>query len=357
MNKPLLLPTCLLISATALAAPPRNGSLENKAQPRPSPCQGDVSQGVRDVWPNGTLLWGNHKKVDTDETSTELASVGLKNVHRRGRGLRGLLLQEGRLIAPSQSPNALIGSILEGSDSDGQPVQVAICSAEPAPKDPSMVWHRIEVWDGTSATWKNPCVATDAVSSPRALAVEGVWDKSGARQTSPGRFTFACENGAIAKCIGWGYKPWTSKDGTSLEDTHQACTRMARADYCGNGRSHTRENTLIDVYDSSGVLARTTQPSASWMPEQASFEAAWTPEGAACLARTRDGEALQAIVEECPTRFDLGAVDLGEGDHCTLSSQEAFTGPALLRNRSYDKSAPASLSSLTARPARASHHP
>ena len=30
---------------------------------------------------------------------------------------------------------------------------------------------------------------------------------------------------------------------------------MVRADYCGDGRSHTREDTTIDMYDGLGVLS------------------------------------------------------------------------------------------------------
>jgi ADYC domain len=153
----------------------------------------------------------------------------------------------------------------------------------------------------------------------------------------PGKFTFACENGAIAKCIGWGYKPWAKKDGHSLADLHQACTRMARADYCGDGRSHTREDNPIDMYDGLAVLTRATEASAGWEPARASFEAAWSPQGALCLARTRDGQAVDAVMAECPGRFEAVAKDLGEGDRCTVLRKGASAEAALLRNHSYGK--------------------
>ena len=50
--------------------------------------------------------------------------------------------------------------------------------------------------------------------------------------------TLACEGGAITKCIRWGYQPWAQHSGSSLKELHQACTRMARADYCGTGLGH-----------------------------------------------------------------------------------------------------------------------
>jgi hypothetical protein len=184
--------------------------------------------------------------------------------------------------------------------------------------------------------WENPCVALGRVPDPRALAVRGAWDASGARQEAPGKLTFACENGAITKCIQWGYKPWEHRAGQSLADLHQACTRMARADYCGNGRSHTHEDTAIDMYDGLGVLAKTTEASADWEPARASFEAAWAPDGATCLAHTRDGRPLETVVQECPERLRAGAaLELGKGERCTVRRTDVSPGSALLRNLSY----------------------
>jgi hypothetical protein len=173
--------------------------------------------------------------------------------------------------------------------------------------------------------------------------VPGVWDERGARRDAPGRFTFACENGAIAKCIDWGYEPWAKKDGRSLAELHQACTRMARADYCGDGRSHTLEDNPIDMYDSLGLLSRTTEAVPGWSPERASFEAAWTPEGAACLARTRDGRAVETVLAACPGRFETVAEEFGEGDRCAVRRKGWRPGAVLLRNQSYEQGKHASV--------------
>jgi hypothetical protein len=232
------------------------------------------------VWPQGTLLWGTARKTAGDATSSVLASLDLGQVRLGGATRQDVHIEEGRLVAPSLSPEGLVGAMLQGTASDGQPVEVALCGAEPAAGEPAMVRYRIEVWNAASASWENPCIATGRVPAPRALAVQGVWDETGARHDEPGKFTFACENGAIAKCIDWGYKPWAVKGGRALKDLHQACTRMARADYCGNGRSHTREGNPIDMYDAFKVITRTTETSEGWVLARASFEAAWTPEGA-----------------------------------------------------------------------------
>jgi hypothetical protein len=333
MKKQLLTLACLLIGVPVLAAAPQRKQVG--AERRPAPCQKQAPQ--RNTWPNGTLLWGSTRQVADKETSTVLASLDLNSVRLDGTALKGVRLEDGRLMAPSRAAKGLGGAMLQGTASDGQPVEVALCAAETDANDASMEWYRIQVWNAESASWDNPCIATHQVPSPRALAVRGVWDEKGAHHDLPGKFTFACENGAIAKCIDWGYKPWAKKDGRSLQDLHQACTRMARADYCGDGRSHTREESPIDMYDGLQISTRTTQASKAWDPARASFEAAWTPEGASCLARTRDGQAIEAVLAQCPERFEMGTKDLGEGDRCRVHLKGGGAEAALLRNHSYGK--------------------
>jgi hypothetical protein len=308
---------------------------EPKAQARPLPCQ--PQQPERILWPQGTSLWGTGREDVKQELSSVLASLELGNVKLAGaETTTSVRLEGGRLAVAGLPPQKLVGAVLQGTSSSGKPMQVAICEAVPSANDEKLVWYRLDLWNERSGTWVNPCVSGKS-SSPLAAAVPGVWDASGARKDVPGRFTFACETGTIAKCINWGYKPWGLKDGKPLTELHQACTRMARADYCGNGRSHTADNTLIDMYDSFGLLERTTQASAGWQPEQASFESSWTPEGAQCLSRTRHGEALESILAECPGRFEPVNEELGQGDHCTYRRKGSKNQEALLRNHSRRK--------------------
>jgi hypothetical protein len=164
--------------------------------------------------PQGTLLWGSARKAADTEMSSVLTSVNLD----------GLSLEAGRLVGPPGAPKDLTGAVLQGQASDGQPVEVALCGAEPDREDPTQVWYRIQIWNEVSGSWESPCIATGRVTSPRALAVQGVWDETGTRREVSGKFTFACENGAIAKCVDWGYKPWAQKDGRPW----RSCTRHAR---------------------------------------------------------------------------------------------------------------------------------
>ena len=302
---------------------------------RVPPCQPQASERI--IWPQGTSLWGTGREDVKQEMSSVLVSLELGSLKLAGTETPPVSLEGGRLSAGGLQPQALVGAVLKGTSSAGKSVEVAICEAEPSAEDEKLVRYRIDLWDERSASWVNPCVATSQSAHPRAFAVPGVWDASGARKDVQGRFTFACEGGAIAKCINWGYKPWGLKDGKSFTELHQACTRMARADYCGNGHSHTVENTLIDMYDSFGVLERTTQASARWAPEKASFESSWTPEGAQCLSRMRHGEKVESILAECPGRFEPVTEDLGQGDHCTYRRKGLKSQEALLRNHSYRK--------------------
>jgi len=313
-----LFPVCLLASAFAFAAPPASAT-------RPAPCS--VQEPERTIWPQGTLLWGTWRKIATQESSSVMASIQLKGVQRAGLALPGVRLENGQLVGPKD----LLGAVFQGEASDGQPIEVAVCDAGPSPQDFSLVRYRIELWNAGTESWYNPCVAAGQSHSPRALAVPGVWDETGARREVKGMFTFACENGAIAKCVEWGYKPWAKKDGRSLVDLHQACTRMVRADYCGDGRSHTHENNPIDIYDGLQMLTPSQEPRAL---EVFRFEACWDGDGAVCVSRAREGQELKTVLAACPDRFEAARKDLGEGDSCTLVRKGAKAEKALLRNRS-----------------------
>ena len=66
-------------------------------------------------------------------------------------------------------------------------------------------------------------------------------------------------------------------------DYHHACVRMIRADYGGDGVSHTRERTTIDPFDRLGIQSPEPDPHS----RKLEFEAAWGPEFAVCVRRTR----------------------------------------------------------------------
>jgi ADYC domain len=91
----------------------------------------------------------------------------------------------------------------------------------------------------------------------------------------------------------WSYL--AGSDDSSLGwRAHQACTRMTRGDYCANGNPHTREGTLIKIYDFAGVTAPPPLQFSgvdAWPPntDRLFFEAAWSDGAhpATCLSRLR----------------------------------------------------------------------
>ena len=143
--------------------------------------------------------------------------------------------------------------------------------------------------------WVNYC-QPDMKGWQKAIPLSGYWDSTGRHIDDPNTFTLACTMGVIGKCVRWGYKPWSSANGKSLADLHQACTRMARADYCGDGHPHTKNGTQINLFDIEGVQHRDADTGMQ-------FEAAWSPEGATYINKARYAQTLQEIVSECPQKL------------------------------------------------------
>ena len=140
-----------------------------------------------------------------------------------------------------------------------------------------------------AAGWTNLCDA----DGDEAVPLAGKWQLTGLHEAAAGRFSFACTGSVAFKCALWGYLAG-SEDGALGWRAHQACTRMARGDYCASGRSHTRAGTMIQIYDLVGVAAPPPQrfPGViDWPPniDRLFFEAAWNDgaQPASCLSRLR----------------------------------------------------------------------
>ncbi|MBM7112020.1 ADYC domain-containing protein [Archangium primigenium] len=126
----------------------------------------------------------------------------------------------------------------------------------------------------------------------------GTYDEdTGVRDGNPpARFTFGCTQDVIAKCYRWGYQPWKGYTNASSPaggttgnhgQAHAVCTRMARADYCGNGGTQTQEGTPILFWDEQVSPANLARPTPSVIPAEAPFEAGWNTLGAVCLSHAR----------------------------------------------------------------------
>ena len=98
---------------------------------------------------------------------------------------------------------------------------------------------------------------------------------------------------------------------------------MVRADYCGDDTPHTRDGTLIDMFDRLGI--QKDEPG-----DGLEFEAAWGPQGAVCVHRVRISEiySLDSLRANCPR---LKSADIGEA--CTEERMQKNPA-ALLMNKS-----------------------
>jgi hypothetical protein len=118
-----------------------------------------------------------------------------------------------------------------------------------------------------------------------------------------GGFELTCTNGAKAKCVRWGYRPWDERPGgPPLRALHRACIHMTRADYGGDGATATRDGTRIDLYDRFGIQKANYEfPLA--------FESAWGVDGAICVAHPRIAELLS--LDDLARRYPRLARRLG----------------------------------------------
>ena len=137
-----------------------------------------------------------------------------------------------------------------------------------------------------TGTWGEFCsMAPDGTVAGFPLA--GRWTPDGQHLRDATSFTITCTSGASGKCVRFGYKPWRMIGAESLWDYHQTCVRIVRADYGGDGSPHTRDGTLIDIFDRLGIQRSDRDPDLT-------FEAAWGPDGAICVRRTRLAEVLSS---------------------------------------------------------------
>jgi len=194
------------------------------------------------------------------------------------------------------SADDLVGSVLVGRIDGGIRNAFRIDGIEVDPTDPTgeIVLYTLSIRDAATGAWKSACTK-DARGIERGFPLAGTWTPTGEHVRTPGQLELTCTSGALGKCVRMGYKPWKSEAMWAL---HQACVRMVRADYCGDGVGHTRNGTPIDVYDPVGIQAEDPR-------DALTFEAAWGKDGAVCVNKTRvpDVTTLAEILAACPARI------------------------------------------------------
>jgi hypothetical protein len=259
---------------------------------------------------NGTELNGSNINGSNINGSNinGMSLVGFKftGATQGGVALTNLRVEMGELVAELNSATvrgpALAGARLQAlakvpntSTTENITYRIATVAAEVG-HDPtgtgSTFLYTVERLDG--AQWVAGCpVGPDGDRAAIPLAAE--WDENGNRTDDSSMFTLACTSGAIAKCYRWGYRPWVTGRG-DLVAMHWTCTRLARADYCGNGTSYTYDGHLIDVWDN---LTPQIQFQAA-VP--GNFDAGWNTSGATCISQGSWDLYGELIGANCPTK-------------------------------------------------------
>ena len=240
---------------------------------------------------------------------------------------------------------------------------------------PGMELYMVKFLTGPDA---GQSVCGDKDGSPLwASMVPDRFDMNSAAEVAadPNQFTFACRFGAIQKCQEYGYpkneKRYEDRSGFSsrrrlVTDYHAACTRMVRADYCGDGVAHTFDGTSIDIYDT--LRGGNTVSTSGTGADGYYVEADWEKDGAHCIEKTRwmnnglsglsgnhslANDDFKYIRDNCPERLAFSVTKLDGnpsvpdrscGSSSNFNSAAGFTmfasdasnqnGRAMIRNNS-----------------------
>jgi hypothetical protein len=216
-----------------------------------------------------------------------------------------LTLRGGSVLAQEQLP----GTVLTLGDGSGTQRRIRIDAVEYDSRDPQheVMLYALSEPDAATGQWHNAC-QPDPDGRRLGFPLAGAFTPDGRYVAMPGRILITCTGGAEGKCIRFGYKPWrVLPDGTSLAPYYQACVRLVRADYAGDGVGHTRNGTPIDLFDRIGVQRDEVGPGMT-------LEAAFGPDGAVCVAHTRlpDVLSLDALAQQNPRLAGHLGVDCDE---------------------------------------------
>ncbi|MFO0755023.1 MAG: ADYC domain-containing protein [Byssovorax sp.] len=309
-------------------------------------CLGPPPRGSRIWHENGPDIVGTHVTGSADRWAVVRTFLLDGMVSADGTSIHHVRIEKGALIgALGESTEATevrgekwdkakLKAVLTCADGSTRQLDAQIDKAYRDPQKPAE-----EAWLYKLSFLHAPVAAAPACEpdgpngEAGAMAFTGVYNARGEQEQKPGAFSFSCAEAAVAKCARLGYAPWATPDAGKPDlgrDLHAACTRLVRADYCGNGDAATEKGTPVNLWDGAKVLPR--GPSKADAP----FEAAWSSGGAVCMHHPR----WKKRAHECSGRAaPAGGAKLNEFNLpiCkTEAEAEAIAGPgkALLFNES-----------------------
>ncbi|MEO1229290.1 MAG: ADYC domain-containing protein [Myxococcota bacterium] len=229
-----------------------------------------------------------------------------------GESLGGVQAAEVTEVRLDGEPiESLVGMQLEGKTTDGSMTLLQVSGvAAGGEGQRDLLYYAVYAAEGPN--WLPLCGTSPQGEPIPALAVPGRWNHgagtaTGGAWTSDGQtFNFACRGSSIAKCMEAGYRPWVDPNSSpgeikTLAESQmntpghlQACVRMMRGDYCGDGTSHTVNGRVLEFWDTMALHER-SRPDFT-------FEAAWTENGASILdlPRVLRPEGLPSCAYEVP---------------------------------------------------------
>ena len=252
------------------------------------------------------------------------AAVGVKSIDVDGTNFV-VSLSDGPVLRSRD----LVGATLNIVTGGGGALRVRIDAVEADPGDAArssaasseVLLHSFS-FQTPEGEWRNLCEpGPDGRRQGFPIAGRAAKDATIA-PAEAGVFELTCTGGAQGKCVRFGYRPWEKQpDGGSTWSLYNACVRLVRADYSGDGKGTTRNGQPIDIYDFLGVQKKADDPSHD-------FEAGWSPQGAVCVrhVRVKENTSLAALEDSAPRlKGRTGAI-------CT--EEFARANGALLFNRS-----------------------
>lgn len=229
---------------------------------------------------------------------SKVTSVSLSGVTVKGKAMKKVLLHGTRFWGVAAhgkvaGPWAFKGARFTASVDDGTSLELRVDRVfrGKEKKIRDILYYEVSYRD--SSQWQPLCGSENNGDPVLAIPLKGAWSYKagvtggGSRLSTPGVFTFACVGHVLAKCTEGGYRPWlaarrcTKGKGcklVTLARYHQACTRLLRADFCGDGIHHTVEDTRVNMFGGPGIRTDTV----NW-----SFEAEWDADGAVCASSVR----------------------------------------------------------------------
>ena len=264
---------------------------------------------------------------EADRTASPVASIAVAGT------VLMITLTDGRVLA---SPDLIGASLLVDQGDRLRRVRLDGIERDPgdtrrdvAPAD--AIWLHSFAVEAPDGSWE-PLCDSGPDGRRQSVPVMGRFSSTDGRfgAGGPGSFELACSAGAMGKCIRFGYHPWQTRDLVSHHDgaaapayldLYNACIRMVRADYGGDGTGTTKNGMLIDLYDDHGIQAPDDD-------HRMEFEAGWTQHGAVCVnhPRVKQNIGLGDIAARWPRLAGRN------GPSCTEATARSLG--ALLFNRS-----------------------